>query len=365
MDMQLTTVDTSSLETGEQNSVKELFETQEPTPSCSCSGQSAAMPTSTFQKKPKTTPSPTSTSHIKTADTGLRILGAVASEKCELTPPKVPKANPINPKAMKAWIAAHQKGVVKPLTDLISRVRNVSFSEFDTTLGVCLTKLPPRREGVVRISLVEPGKSQAWVNEIAHFNHGFVADYFLALGEQAAERLADSMRKLPDDVWDKEFEVFILDDGSFSGTQMANNISATAKLLQSAGIPYTIHAVVVFATVPALAKIKDSTQKCVGGRVNMIHGEVIPTAKEIVMGCSPKNAVHKVLKDALWPMASAELQDRLMSRNGLTYFEHKVPNSMSFPIGIAEGQLQGRDPIVFIPATHPPYKPDPVINDDD
>lgn len=300
------------------------------------------------------TPRPTK-AHKK----ALLILGTYDFENQSLAQPKLPGLNKIDPRKLVEWTKAWAPDTrsARALNKVTSQIRHVTFENFRDCLSNCLKHLPAPLEDSISISLVEPGKSQAWVNEIAIFQLGWKVNHYLALGEQGADRFEYSMKMAPDTVWQNPLSIYILDDGSYSGTQMLGNLNSVARFLTKVNIKFRLTAVVPFITNTAREKIQAAISTYPKGSVNLVIGEIIQTAGEVIRKACPKPADQRAVTRALWPDSSEGAVSSYMERNGLLYFEHKIPNSMSFPIGLAEGRTPEKENHPFIPATHPPYRP--------
>lgn len=133
----------------------------------------------------------------------------------------------------------------------------------------------------------------------------------------------------------KTKNIVIVDDGSFTGNQMANNISGASRILETVygHKKHEFHVIVPFVTKPAAKKLFSLKQK--------VHLYTSPMAMKSVAEVIPAKYLDRGLK-------LLGLHKSRASSAALTYFSHKIPNSMSFPKALADGG--------FIPDFPPPYK---------
>lgn len=230
------------------------------------------------------------------------------------------------------------------LTKIKGNLRHVSYETFSSGVGACVAKFAktaPRNY----VSFVEPGKSQTWVTGIA-IKHGLSPDLFLRIGEEGANMLPTSLEMLGFENFPPTTkDIVIVDDGAFTGNQMANNItSANSILTKTFGFsrdPYHFHVIVPFTTAKAHEKIL-STGKT-GAKVHLYSlSEKMPVVSDVIPSRDRARASTLL----------GFIPERVDS-TALTFFDHKIPNSMSFPSGLERAG--------FIPDQEPPYKGPPFV----
>ncbi len=289
------------------------------------------------------------------------IIGTYEGEVDRLSPPLSPDdpAPRIDQTQRIKWINAHEKKHQNLLTTVIGKVEIVSFAQFTEALEGCLKQLP-KSQGPT-ISLVEPGKSQAWVNELAAFRYNTVFDHYVRLGEEAAASLPYSLSLMDERVLtDPRLTVYIIDDGSYSGNQMAFNLSGVSRVFREYGATPEISVIIPFITNVAIAKIKTTINE-LPNKVTFLFHQVIPTLQETL----ERHLSRKVDQERALELVFSQKEDpksrkEYSQKVGLVIHAHKVPNAMSFPDEIAQGYVQGGRSHRFIPEIEPPYKKEPV-----
>lgn len=261
----------------------------------------------------------------------------------------------MNENLYEQWVAANKNEYAKPLAELKTKITHVSYEHFQIVLKETIERFLSTISNKSRfVSLVEPGKSQKWVTEIA-IQNGLKASAYVCIGEEGANNLEYAVQNISSK--DRRFKHYVIvDDGSYSGNQMTNNISTAYRILKEKFADEPIfHVLIPFITKTASTKINNLKTK--GIIVNLHSSIEMPTVYEAIS--EEKRA--KVLQ-ILWPHQSGSKQDNLAKSTALYWFDHKIPNSMSFPEVLATGIVtqakEGVDdsPIPFIPPVHPPYK---------
>lgn len=280
-------------------------------------------------------------------------------EDSEMVEPKQPHSYKMNEKQYDLWVKAYRPEFQATLNELKGRIKHISYEQFQDALQMTVKQFQVQAtesksdEDFRCVSLVQPGKSQKWVTEVA-IKKGFNADKYVCLGEEGANNLAYSLNYIS--LEDKQLfkNVIIIDDGSFSGNQMANNVSSAHRLLKEKFRENsTFHVLIPFITKTAREKINDLSKK--GVSVQLYYAEEMPIVNELV-----KASQLSKLLEVLWPKA----QDRLEKGKTTSgyWFDHKIPNSMSFPEVLAKGfvtkpkDAQLDADIPFLPDVQPPYK---------
>ncbi|KIC71618.1 hypothetical protein DB44_DI00230 [Candidatus Protochlamydia amoebophila] len=290
--------------------------------------------------------------HIGPVNDGIPIIGTFEYEG-ELTmgEPQRPPEQQINGHAYKQWVESYEAKYQPALNNLQSKITYVSYEVFHEAL----TRAYQQFDGKVNdyIALVEPGKSQKWVTELV-MQQGLNAKAYLCVGEEGAARLDYSLKQM-----EKNRDIpnyVIVDDGSYSGNQMANNISrADEIILKNTGVKPTFHVIIPYITQTALAKLEGLRKSNV--KIQIYHAVIMKTISEEIKS----NDLSKI-KDVFWKGMDQNALAERPNTAALHWFAHKVPNQMSFPDVLAKGTVThpkpktSGDPVPFIPEFTPPYK---------
>lgn len=236
------------------------------------------------------------------------------------------------------WARRPDRADRQILATVKKHITHVDQSTFERTLEGCLDKFKEKILNDPYVALVEPEKSQSWATAIG-IEKGITPEFALRLGEQGADMLENSLRMLDDTQFDRVGEmenILIVDDGSFTGNQMANNISGANRIFNEryGTAPRKFHVVVPYMTKVARDKMYSAKEivHLYTDKVPMqVLGKIFPRRNELKRG-----------------LELLEVQESRANSTALTYFDHKIPNSMSFPAALERGG--------FIPSFCPPYK---------
>jgi len=277
------------------------------------------------------------------------------------TPKEPDSYEGIDEKNYGLWLNEYLPEYRTTLNQLKDKITHVTHEVFENSLRNCVLKFKEATSHIEDfrcISLVQPNKSQKWVTEVA-MTKGFEATKYFFLGEEAANGLDYALGNRPPSPKRKENfkNVVIIDDGSFSGTQMANNISNANRIIESkVGQAPTFHILIPFITKTAREKINNLSQN--GINVTLYSDTEMP----LVADCINEEYLPKLV-EILWPQHPELKQLERAQSTSLYWFDHKMPNSMSFPEVIAGGHItlpkvrkaQIND-IQFLPNVISPYK---------
>ncbi|MBS4163679.1 Uncharacterized protein PRO82_000982 [Candidatus Protochlamydia amoebophila] len=292
--------------------------------------------------------------HVGPVNDGIPITGTYPYEG-ELTmgEPQQPPEQQIDGHAYKQWVESYEAKYQPVLNNLQSKITYVSYEVFHEAL----TRAYQQFDGKVAdyIALVEPEKSQKWVTELV-MKQGFDAKAYLCVGENGADRLEYSLGQMKGNKDVRDY--VIVDDGSYSGNQMANNISSANRIIQKKTEVKqpTFHVIIPYITQTALNKLKE-LQKDKGIKLEIYHAVIMKTISEEI-----KSSDLNKIKDVFWKGMDQNAQAQRPNTAALHWFAHKVPNQMSFPDVLAKGTVThpksktSGDPVPFIPEFTPPYK---------
>lgn len=230
------------------------------------------------------------------------------------------------------------------LSNVKSNLQHVSYDTFSGSVGTCVAEFGKTAPSHY-VAFVEPGKSQTWVTSIA-MEYGLRPDLLLRIGEEGANMLPTSLDMLgPENFPPTTKDIVIVDNGAFTGNQMANNItSANSILTKTFGFsrdPYHFHVIVPYTTAKADQKILSAGKT--GAKVHLYSlSRKMPVVSDVI---HPRDQARASKLLGFMP-------ERVDS-TALTFFDHKIPNSMSFPSGLERAG--------FIPNQEPPYKQPPFV----
>jgi len=244
--------------------------------------------------------------------------------------------------AAEEWVLAHSSDCQESLRSLVYSITRIAHPAFMEALGRSIFDI--RRKMQVEeskvIVLVENNKSNQWVAELARKHFNFCPSAYYRLGIKEANVFAaevDADPKLA------KKNIVLFDDGSFSGKQMHDHVQALLRITTG-----KIYVVVPFMTKTAEDLIGRFTDK----RVIIAVHERIVTIGEIL-----SRQQFEALKRSY---------TKVGPNVTVTYFEHKVPNDISFfegisrgtvhlPLAMSEKQVDKRR-FLIIPPILSPYK---------
>lgn len=235
-----------------------------------------------------------------------------------------------------ATIAAHQ-------------LRYIGHNEFVGRLGDTLGNLKsqlhrlhgrfyPENDAVV---LVEGFKSNKWVAELARDHCGFYASDYYRLGEKDARSFHEYLDAHVNDM-DKvrlQFKgksIILCDDGSYSGKQLIDHVRG----LINAIVKYKLDVASIGIVVPFMTEHAESLIRQLKAEMADQHKFPIlignpyniPTLADVDRNHPGSNFGYRACQ--MWDLEEDELPNL-----GLFVFNHKLPNSMSFPDVVAKGKV--------------------------
>lgn len=310
--------------------------------------------------------------------------------------PKIPVEghNRLNPNEVQRWISAHPRELQTSVAELSSRVEHISFPTFLSHFqeGVDLLNDWFQKERIDDyMIMVEPGKSNQWMAEIAFPQLQKKPNEVYSLGKKGSHYEEYLQKELATDIPYFPSTIVYFDDGIYSGKQMSNFIKgvleATKKVNQELAakgkdliqIPQVI-VIAPYATENGVQLIY-KTNGDFESPIFFSPHERIKTVAEVISS----TALH-ILNNSIWKEDPRDLINgeflHEFRRGGHTrgniWFDHKIPNWLSFvqplEFGIVSGldgqpingslieDLQGEpvfnstSPYAPIPRTIPPYK---------
>lgn len=222
----------------------------------------------------------------------------------------------IDEEKMKKWVAAHsvkERVVAEFLSQHYRFVRVPELLEkFHLAMSRAISKIGTEDVSIVWTGLKILGKSGDWM-----------ASYLLEAFPQfdRTKFFYSEQYKTDRDVVENLSSFIFIDDASYTGAQMSHDIKALRKIRPNAKVT----AVAAFMTNQAIDELQHVGVK------NIFFGELTPTISEI-MKAQPN---YEKLRRTFMRMYLSK--DRLNAT--LTFFEHKVADSISFSPAFSEGQV--------------------------
>lgn len=247
--------------------------------------------------------------------------------------------------ATSEWIRAHQPDIRRVLNEVIAKTRYISHHFFIKQLGqsigqanlhlACLygSTYSPGKNCIV---LVEEGKSNLWVAELAKEHFGFNAERYMDLGLNGAEQFVTMLRGLSTDmgIVKEKFHnrtIVLFDDASYSGKQISSHLLQLRTAISKYDL--TIREIVVivpFATPYAQRQIREASV----ARIGKVCRAYISLTEDLPMLSGLSSASYDVIVRLWYKGVRADA-----SKIGLAYFQHKIPNDQSFPAPLAKGSV--------------------------
>lgn len=275
------------------------------------------------------------------------------------------KGSSVIKKQAQEWVDSHHEYYRPALNEIVNNIKRVSHKNFKKNLKLAVDKFNTQMDGVRNKNytvLIEPKKSNQWVAELALENLSYKPTEVLSLGAKEARDYVDYLEKISSLATYPE-RIVLFDDASYSGTQLVNHVKAIfskfkeiSKYNSSVKLPI-IHVIVPFSTKYAHQKLK-SIQSLVGDHLQITSISKIPSVDEMLTN----DHINRLRELYGWEADSIESEGR-----GLIYFDHKIPNGMSFVEPFATGsvfpgknghEVKVEKGIHFInlPEIKPPYK---------
>ena len=263
------------------------------------------------------------------------------------------------------WVQEHQPETREALTELLREVKHIAYKTFNTQLGKSIkaarialcARLSLEKASQLTdrmIVLVENSKSNQWVAELACRYFDFKASEYYRLGDKDAKKFRDHLDQ-SSVIERKSMEnkvIVLFDDGSYSGTQLTNHMVSLLQVQKELKFD-SICVIVPFMTDFAHQKLVDTAGKMIE-RVLIAPFATIPTV------ATNLDAAHIQTLNQLW--WSKEDKNEKANTRGLYWFDHKIPNGMSFPETLEKGNVIRRDGAVvkntykILPEVNEPYK---------
>lgn len=290
------------------------------------------------------------------------------------------------------WVNAHHEYYRPALSALAEKIQRVTHSQFSHHLGLAVKNFNEQLEAVEDkryAVLVQRNKSNQWVTELALKYLQHQPTQSLPLGEKQARDYCSYIDRIG-----RSGEVIkrivLIDDASYSGTQLTEHVKAIFEKFKELGWETpTVHVIVPFATqyaVNRLQAVSDSVstdeltdsesldEEEKGEVASSERKESEPNAQlesKLKLSLSAKiaNVAKSLSEDHVARLSELYnwSDDPIEKRGrGLIYFDHKIPNDMSFVEPFGTGSVypgKGEHQIskhkvkyINLPPIHPPYK---------
>lgn len=263
------------------------------------------------------------------------------------------------------WVNAHHEYYRPALMKLVNNIKRVSHKNFKIYLKRAVIKFNDHMDRVDNKKytvLVEPKKSNQWVAELALSNLVYKPTECLSLGAKEGRDYVNYLDRLSSSAEYPE-RIVLFDDASYSGTQLANHVESIFSKFKeisssnsSIKLPI-IHVIVPFSTKYAHEKL-ESLQYHASGHLEITSISEIPSVDQLLTA----DDLNRLRELYGWGKDSVESKGR-----SLIYFDHKIPNGMSFVEPFTTGsvfpgknghevQVKKGTHYINLPEVKPPYK---------
>lgn len=243
------------------------------------------------------------------------------------------------------WVNAHHpdyRDALKTLKTFINYVpHNVFFSQLTKSIDSCnlnLNKFTKQKT----FFLLEPGKSNQWVTELAlkHLKCHDAVDC-ARLGEKQAKQFTTYLDSTSPRDWPKQ--LFVCDDASYSGTQLSEHVLAIWDKYKEQGVELELYVIAPYMTNVALDKLKSIKEKNFQAKNNKLQLNLPTDTQPMQTIFELSNNLSQIDKQNLLSLYSADKENSsaFVQDSGITatYFAHKLPNSKSFMKALGEGTV--------------------------
>ncbi len=282
-------------------------------------------------------------------------LGATGSYAANVPigPPRPVCSNELDPVMAELWVAAHSSPEAKSAARAaLQAIKHISQKEFEETLHSCVLRFNEQ---------LTPGTEYwtiSWANKSNQWAFGLALPHLTTPPSRILER------DLAYATLDRSFKLalshstpqalVLFDDGIYSGIQMQGIIGELSQLFLSHNMAVPpIYVVCAYATKVG----QEFVQKTRGINVKLIIGQEIPSFWEQILKQKNGNAHWHTIRQMGGVGDVGDIRGV-----GSYYFDHKVPDYMSFPCFITDGLVRSINGACeskryqIIPATTPPYK---------
>lgn len=237
----------------------------------------------------------------------------------DLPAAKIPASNPIQIEKWQAYVAAHPKRMQSCAESIGRHIEHVDHAAFEGALQLAIqtflrTNEVSIKDGRFIIGIDDPGHSGEWVTALAarllRDSHELQETLLIYPDQQLGSSSGPSEKKPVQ-------EVLVFDDAIYTGNRLGANLLA----LEDKWSDYEIHFHVVVAASTKYGKDSLEGLKSPDGTfsdntvISVYSGRTLQTVEEI-----DDNEFPDVLYESY----------TIFEGTTLTYFDHKLPDSMSF-----------------------------------
>jgi hypothetical protein len=250
------------------------------------------------------------------------------------------------------WIAAYKEPEAqKTARWLVDHITRISLQDFQTELSRLVQTLKQQVPDGPHIVLAPRDslfkKSELWVAQMA-------MEYGLKPPEEIvmAKNIAAYLKSHPE-----IRNVLYFDDASYSGDRIrVNMMGQSINMIRHPDLFYFI--IMPYMTQFAVNSTKENLHSTCSHQVRIVNNRRLETINELVSKESQSD--QKMLLRAMDEHFDIN-PDRDSPGSTLTFFEHKVPDWLSFPAIVRKGWVVDQEKNVtashqFIPDITPPYK---------
>lgn len=257
------------------------------------------------------------------------------------------------------WINAHPSEMQGYVSELANRVEHISFSEFNQNFngGINFLNSLTKQDSLNDYMLmVEPGKSNQWMAEIAMSQLSTKPTQIYSLGNKGSNFINYLNEQRPAERPYYPNTVVFFDDGIYSGKQMSLfikgvfdafkefNANASKENLDEIEQPDVV-VVAPYATAWGVQNIlkvneneSDKIQFCPHNKINTLAETLTPYTADRLNATLWKNDPRDTETNAF----KFPCQNGVNSRGNI-WFDHKIPNWLSFVFALEAGIVTDSD----------------------
>lgn len=250
-----------------------------------------------------------------------------------------------------AWAKTFPEGEFRIFAQFIlDHIHHISQEEFEGALRESVRRFNTN-VGRPYVLILEKGKSTEWAYALAReFN---LRPPTAIVDANEADQIQRVLKENVDVV-----DLVVVDDASYSGIHI-QSLFDRVRVNVLDNRQFILHTVVPFITKTARNVISDPNNLDVPpAQFEYYHVEIMPTIEELIAAANTPNLDLSTLKKF-----GPNILGQPSPDNTLTYFEHKIPDHVSFPEFVEKGYTvisgQFAGPVIrFIPETKAPYRSD-------
>ncbi len=236
--------------------------------------------------------------------------------------PRPSRSNPINLAKAEEWINAHPDEETKAAARaIIQNTTHISQQEFERALTTSVEDLNSQLDTGTYALISDVGSSNSWVDSLAIPQLRALPAQILEISNTPGQAIQPGIKQL-----------VYLDDAAYSGGQAMIQIRGLLRRLQNQGSSLDgvkIYYVIPFMSSSAEATIRSLEQEF-GVSIIIARHQNMKTLNDLV---TPEtfNTIKKMypLQPGEYGEISPDINLRYLGQVALTYFDHKIPDSVS------------------------------------